>query len=169
MECSERKPCLWYMRGELADKARTPLCDMMGKVCWLWGQRFFLSFCFKISYNIECFYPLYIKGTKNGNLFLKYSHFSNLQNLNICILLIIFLFSSWGLLYSQAMYLVIYENYFFFPFKLLYSNMNACTFLLIFFISKLLLRLLGISYILICLLFLQTYLSVASIEVISTR
>lgn len=49
-----------------------------------------LSFRFKISYNIECFYSLYIKGTRNEDLFLKYPHFNNLQNLNIGILLILF-------------------------------------------------------------------------------
>ena len=62
-------------------KADTPLCDMMGKVCSLWRQRFFLFFCFKMSYNIEYFYPLHMKRTRNGNLFLKCPHFNNLKNL----------------------------------------------------------------------------------------
>lgn len=116
---------------------------MMGKVCWLWGQKFFLSFCFKISYNIECFYSLYIKGTRNEDLFLKYPHFNNLQNLNIGILLILFFFSNWGLLYSPRNVLSCLWKILFFPFKLLHSNINAYTFLLIFFISKIVIWALG--------------------------
>lgn len=106
---------------------------------------FFLPFQNFLYYGVV-FHLLYTERTWNGNLFLKYLH------LTISVIWIFVYFLQFFFFFAQLFWFALeieeyrksfMKNTFFL--KLLYSYVSSCTSLLIFFVLKMLLSLLGVS------------------------